>query len=121
MRKASKILYLVSMILSFVGVALWAIIGLVLLIGGIAAAASGSGDEATAAAAAGVGSSIFMIIAAVLCLVLAIVSLRARAGRVSNKVALVFGIIGMVAYGFGGPLLVGAILGMVADNQGQPA
>lgn len=120
MRKASKILYLVSGILGIIGIVLWAILGIVGIVGSLAAAAEATGDDAALVAAAGIVGGVFMLIGAAICVLVTVISFLARSGKASNIVALVFGIIGCVSYGFGVPLLIGAILGIVADKQGQP-
>lgn len=131
MRKASKVLFLLAGIfgiLTFIG----------LLIAGIATTAVGiAGQDPTvvaqvvqetqatqeqvlAAAQLLMGFGIFMIIAGALSLVTAIIGFVARSGN-KNVLALVFGIIGIAGFGVGAFLLIGGILGMVADKQGQPA
>ena len=128
MRKASKILYLVAGIVGIVGAVLCLIFGLVSLIGGIAAtngevaqSAGVAPNQQSAVIAAGISMGIFLLVAAVCSLLAAIFGFRGRSNSVSNKATLIVGIIGTVACGVGTILLVGAILGLVADKQGQPA
>ena len=127
MRKASKILYLIAGIVGIATFVLFIILGLVSLVAGIMATdpevmaqAGINQEQALAAQAAGIGSGVFLLIAAVVTLVGGIIGFIARKGS-KNMLALVFGIIGMVAFGTGAFLLIGGILGLVADKQGQPA
>lgn len=127
MRKASKILYLIAGIVGIATFVLFIILGLVTLVAGIMATdpevvaqAGITQEKALEAQAVGIGFSIFLLIAAVVTLVGAIVGFIARKGG-KNVLALVFGIIGMAAFGTGAFLLIGGILGVVADKQGQPA
>lgn len=127
MRKASKILYLIAGIVGIATFVLFVIFGLVSLVTGIMATdpevmaqAGINQEQALAAQAAGIGFGVFLLIAAVVTLVGAIIGFIARKGS-KNMLALVFGIIGMVAFGTGAFLLIGGILGLVADKQGQPA
>ena len=127
MRKASKILYLIAGIVGIATFVLFIILGLVALVTGIMATdpevmaqAGINQEQALAAQAVGIGSGVFLLIAAVVTLVGGIIGFIARKGS-KNMLALVFGIIGMVAFGTGAFLLIGGILGLVADKQGQPA
>ena len=111
MRKASKTIY---------NIGTWVYLGFAIVFGvlGILYCSVFLINKEPQQVGESVGTGVTLIIASSITCCEAIFSRRAFLGKSPNATALVWGIIGVVgAYSAGALLLLGAIFGLVADNQ----